>query len=111
MKKKKNNGIPVVKKDDTVAIKIEEGDATTFLELSKSVDSIDEIIHKNNSHMAKSELIVVIDERRKAAINLEKFVTSIYKKYNIDDSHMVAFDVSRGEIFELNEKRPLWRFK
>lgn len=109
--KKKIKGTPIIKKDDSIAFKVEPADIETFINLAAAVGSVDQIIEKSSGKLPQRDLVVIIGERKKAATELEKFVAGVYKKYDLDDSYSYAFDVIKGEVFQLPTKRLLWRFK
>lgn len=109
--KKELRGTLVLKKDESVVVKMDLEDSERFLELSASLGSIDQIIGSHTGKMPQRDLIVVIEERRKASVAMEKLVDLIYRKYDLNDSNVYAFDATRGEIHQTPTKRPLWRFR
>ena len=100
-----------MKKDDSLAVRVEDEDIAKFQELAATVGSVDQILSIHSGKMPKRDMVAVIGERNKAAVELEKFVAGIYKKYGLDDGYNYAFDVARAEIHQMPTKRPLWRFR
>ena len=100
-----------MKSDDSMAIQVEPKDVDSFQVLAATVGSLDQMMKIHSGKMPKRDLLSIVSERNKAAVKLEKFVADIYKRYNLDDSHLWAFDPARGEVFQLPQQRPIWRFK
>lgn len=101
----------ILKRDDTVAIQMDKEDSDHFMELSASVGNIDNMLSIGTGKMPQRDLLTIMTLRKKAVLDMEKFVASVYKKYDLDDRYVYGIDPHHGQIFQTPQKRVLWRFR
>ena len=109
--RKKIKGNLVIKANGELASMLEESDIEELTRLTCALSNTDQVLAMFSGKMPKKDMVLLMERREANVLNLEKFIKSIYKKYELDDDVCYGFDPTLGEIVQLPAKRPVWKFR